>query len=82
MRNGTDYDHAHLNCGGAVTDNCYFGPTDGTLLQAMPWPTFRNMTDRQLLAIWTCLSAIPCIDNKTSMGPAGHPDLLRNDCGN
>jgi hypothetical protein len=82
MRNGTDVDHAHLNCGGAVKDNCYFPPTDGALLQVMPWPAFRNMTDRQLLAIWTYLSAIPCIDNKTSMGPAGHPDLLRNDCGN
>jgi hypothetical protein len=82
MRNGTDVDHVHLNCGGAVKDNCYFPPTDGALLQVMPWPAFRNMTDRQLLAIWTYLSAIPCINNTTSTGPAGSPDLLHNDCGN
>jgi hypothetical protein len=82
MRNGTDFDHAHLNCSQSVTDNCYFPPADGALLQIMPWPAFSNMTDRQLLAIWTYLSAIPCIDNTTSVGPAGSPDLLRNDCGN
>ncbi len=80
MRNGTDYDHVHLNCGGAVTDNCYFPPTDGALLQVMPWPAFSHMTDRQLLAIWTYLSAIPCIDNMTSTPPAGAPNELRNTC--
>jgi len=81
MRNGTDYDHAHLNCGGKVTDNCYSLPVDGALLQVMPWPTFGHMSDRQLLAIWTYLSAIPCINNTTSKGPAGSPTLLQNDCG-
>jgi hypothetical protein len=82
MRNGTDYDHVHLNCGGAVKDNCYFPPVDGALLQVMPWPTFSHMTDRQLLAIWSYLSAIPCINNTTSTPPAGSPNLLHNDCGN
>ena len=80
MRNGTDYDHAHLNCSSSVTNNCYAPPTDGALLQVMPWPTFGHMTDRQLLAIWTYLSSIPCINNTTSMGPAGSPTLLQNDC--
>jgi hypothetical protein len=81
MRNGTDFDHAHLNCSSSVTNNCYFPPTDGALLQVMPWPAFSHMTDRQLLAIWTYLSAIPCINNTTSVGPLGSPDLLHNDCG-
>ncbi len=82
MRSGTDFDHIHLNCSTSVTNDCYFPPTDGALLQVMPWPTFSHMTDRQLLAIWTYLSAIPCIDNKTSTPPAGAPDELRNNCGN
>jgi hypothetical protein len=80
MHNGTDYDHVHLNCGGMVKDNCYFPPVDGALLQVMPWPTFGHMTDRQLQAIWTYLSAIPCIDNATSTPPAGAPNELRNTC--
>lgn len=85
MRNGADLDHVHPNCSQSVKTNCYLAvpgdEVDGELLQVMPWPAFRNMTDRQLLAIYTYLSAIPCIDNKTSMGPAGHSDVLRNNCG-
>jgi hypothetical protein len=29
------------------------------LLQVMPWPVYRQMTDRDLLAVYTYLSAIP-----------------------
>jgi hypothetical protein len=36
-------------------------PFDGTLLQIMPWPAYRNMTDRDLRAIYEYLSAIPCV---------------------
>lgn len=54
---------------------------DGDLLQVMPWPTFQNMTDRDLESIYTYLSAIPCIDNTWSTPPAGAPNELRNDCG-
>jgi hypothetical protein len=54
---------------------------DGNLLQVMPWPTFQNMTDRDLESIYTYLSAIPCIDNTWSTEPAGAPTELRNDCG-
>ena len=54
---------------------------DGDLLQVMPWPTFKSMTDHQLEAIYEYLSAIPCIDNSTSTPPAGAPNELRNDCG-
>jgi hypothetical protein len=28
----------------------------------MPWPNFQNLTDRQLEAIYTFLSAIPCLE--------------------
>jgi len=31
----------------------------GELLQVMPWPVFRNMTDRDIQAIYEYLSAIP-----------------------
>jgi hypothetical protein len=31
----------------------------GRLLQVMAWPTFRNMTDRDLLAIYEYLSTLP-----------------------
>jgi hypothetical protein len=67
MRTGHDYDKLHLNCGGSVTTNCYYAPTNGAVLQVMPWPTFSNMTDHQLTAIWTYFSAIPCIANTGSV---------------
>lgn len=54
---------------------------DGDLLQIMPWPTFSHMSDRDIEAIYTYLSAIPCIDNSTSTPPDGAPNELRNDCG-
>jgi hypothetical protein len=66
MRTGHDYDNLHPNCGGRVTTNCYNPPINGAVLQVMPWPIFNNMTDYQLTAIWTYLSAIPCIANTGS----------------
>lgn len=68
MRTGHDFDEHHLNCGGAVTDNCYTAPVDGSLLQVMPWPNFRNMTDHQLLAIWSYLRTIPCNPHNDDIG--------------
>jgi len=50
MRTGIDLDKAH--------------PQIGPLLQVMPWPTYQNLTDRDLLAIYTYLSAIPAIRPK------------------
>ncbi len=47
LRTGIDLDKAH--------------PQYGPLLQVMPWPTYQNMSDRDLLAIYTYLSAIPAI---------------------
>jgi hypothetical protein len=68
MRTGHDFDQLHLNCGGSVQDNCYLPPVDGSLLQVMPWPKFRHMTDHQLTAIWTYLSTVPCNAHNDDLG--------------
>jgi hypothetical protein len=95
LRDGTDFDHIHPTCTAAQLTQIETGtppfpvciPTspgntaDGNLLQVMPWPTFANMTDHQIDAMYEYLSAIPCIDNSTSPPPAGAPNELRNDCG-
>jgi hypothetical protein len=73
METGHDYDQLHLNCSATVTTNCYSAPpngeVNGAVLQIMPWPAFSNMTVTQLTAIWTYLSAIPCISNTGSPYP-------------
>jgi hypothetical protein len=67
IRHGKDFDHIHPSCTSpGVPANCLPFPFDGDLLQVMPWPIFANMTDRDLLAIYTYLSAIKC-----NPGPAG-----------
>jgi hypothetical protein len=85
LHKGTDFDHIHPTCSAALPTptpaNCIPAPVDGSLLQVMPWPTFHNMTDHQIEAIYEYLSAIPCIDNTFSTPPAGAPNELRNDCG-
>lgn len=52
IRTGVDPDQLHPNLP---------PPFAGTLLQIMPWPEYRNMTDRDLRAIYEYLSAIPCV---------------------
>ena len=37
-------------------------PGEDELLQVMPWPVFRKMTDRDLRAVYEYLRAIPSID--------------------
>jgi hypothetical protein len=37
-------------------------------LQVMPWPKLQNMTDRQLTAIWTYLSTVPCNAHNDQLG--------------
>lgn len=32
------------------------------LLQVMPWPRFRSLTDRDMQAIYTYLRATPCLE--------------------
>ncbi len=51
LRTGIDLDNAH--------------PQLGPLLQAMPWPTYQSMTDRDLRAIYSYLSVIPTIASPT-----------------
>jgi len=50
MRTGIDLDQAH--------------PQLGPLLQVMPWSVYQKMSDRDLLAIYTYLSAIPAVTPK------------------
>ena len=52
IRTGVDPDQLHPNLP---------PPFAGTLLQIMPWPAYRHMTDRDLRAIYEYLSAIPCV---------------------
>jgi hypothetical protein len=74
IRTGIDADKLHPTCTGAPNGNCLPPPFDGTLLQIMPWPIHRNMTEHDLRAIYEYLSAIPCIE-----GPPA-PNVLHNDC--
>ena len=77
MRTGVDMDHLHPTCTSyspPTPANCIPAPVDGSRLQVMPWPDFQDMTDHDLEAIYTYLSAIPCIE-----GPPA-PSNLHNDC--
>jgi len=58
IRTGIDPDHLHPNLP---------FPFNGNLLQIMPWPAYREMTDRDLRAIYEYLGAIPCVPTQ------GHP---------
>jgi hypothetical protein len=74
LRTGVDLDHLHPTCSATVTTNCIPAPFDGNLLQIMPWPTFANLVDHDLRAIYEYLRAVPCIE-----GPPA-PSVLHNDC--
>jgi hypothetical protein len=62
MRTGIDTDNVHPTCTGAPDGKCIPLPFDGSLLQIMPWPVHKNMTDHDLRAIYEYLSAIPCLE--------------------
>jgi hypothetical protein len=66
---------AHPNCSASVVSNCFPANLqyNGDLLQIMPWPLLRSMTEHEMRAIYEYLSAIPCI-----AGPA--TGVLHNDC--
>jgi hypothetical protein len=74
IRTGKDFDHLHPTCTGMPNANCVPPPFNGDLLQIMPWPIYKNMTDHDLRAIYEYLSAIPCI-----AGPPA-PSPQHNDC--
>ena len=76
IRTGVDLDHLHPQCAsGTVAANCVPAPFNGNLLQVMSWPTFQNMSDYDLRAIYEYLSSIPCIE-----GPTDPTDPLHNNC--
>jgi hypothetical protein len=70
MRTGVDPDGVHPTCTGAPNGSCLPAPFRGDLLQIMPWPAYSNMTDRDLMAIYEYLSAIPCVEG----GPGEPPN--------
>lgn len=76
IRHGTDFDHLHPNCSATVTTNCFpqnpppMPSVDGDLLQVMPWPNFKDLTDHEIRAIYEYLKAVPCIHG-TYPGPTG-----------
>jgi hypothetical protein len=75
MRTGVDLDNLHPACPqGVVNTSCIPAPFRADLLQVMPWPGLKNLTDHDLRAIYEYLSAIPCI-----AGPPA-PSPLHNDC--
>jgi hypothetical protein len=55
----------HLMRTGETDDHPALGP----VLQVMPWPTFRKMTDRDLHAIYEFLRAIPSRPDNPNPGP-------------
>jgi hypothetical protein len=74
IRTGIDMDQLHPTCTGPVNPGCVPAPFNGALLQIMPWPAYKDMTDHDLRAIYEYLSAIPCV-----AGPPA-PDPRHNDC--
>jgi hypothetical protein len=78
MQTGTDLDQVHPNCSDptiTASTACYPAnlPFNGDLLQIMPWPGLRHLTEHELRAIYEYLSAVPCI-----AGPA--TGVRHNDC--
>jgi len=73
IRTGIDMDHVHPTCSGPPNGKCLPAPFNGDLLQIMPWPTFQNMSDDELLAIYTYLSTIPCLEG----GPGEPPNRCK-----
>jgi hypothetical protein len=52
-----------LNTGADLKGRAPFVPSpQNDLLQVMPWPIFQKMTDREKIAMYEYLSAIPCLE--------------------
>jgi hypothetical protein len=77
MRTGQDFDNAHPTCAAGPNGQCIPFPFNGALLQIMLWPNFQNMTGRDLLAIYTYLGAIPCIEGDPSVPASPGPPQPR-----
>lgn len=63
IRTGVDMDHLHPTCAPGTPPNasCIPAPFDGDLLQIMPWPNLRKLSDHDLRAIYEYLSTVPCV---------------------
>ena len=70
FRHGKDFDTLHPTCTGAPNPGCIPKPFDGDLLQIMPWPNFKDLTDHDIRAIYEYLKAVPCIQGNYP-GPGG-----------
>jgi hypothetical protein len=72
LRTGKDFDHLHPNCSLTVTTNCFppVPPFDGDLLQIMPWPGLKDLSDHDIRAIYEYLKAVPCIQGNYPGEPA------------
>jgi hypothetical protein len=70
LRTGKDFDHLHPTCTGAPNPGCVPKPFDGDLLQIMPWPNFKDLTDHDIRAIYEYLKAVPCIQGNYPGEPA------------
>jgi len=57
-KTGMDFDHVH-------------GPN--VPLQVMPWPVYGNLTDREMNAIYTYLSTIPCLEGDPGVPAPANP---------
>ncbi len=75
LHNGVDIDSLFSQCGSGAPNGpngCAKAPQNAALLQVMPWPIVRQLTDNDLNAVWQYLSAIPCNTNTTNInGPSG-----------
>jgi hypothetical protein len=67
MRKGTDFDN----------EPPHVPSDDHDLLQVMPWPYFRNMSDRDLRSIYEYLRAIPHAEPSSSTAAPGQTENLR-----
>jgi len=70
IKHGTDFDKLHPTCTGAPNASCIPAPFDGDLLQIMPWPNFKDLTDHEIRAIYEYLKAVPCVQGNYP-GPGG-----------
>ena len=70
IRTGVDPDHLHPPCTGAPDASCIPAPFDGNLLQVMPWPNLKSMSDYDLRAIYEYLSTVPCVQGNYPGEPA------------
>jgi hypothetical protein len=77
IRTGIDLDGVHPTCTSLsptpAPANCIPAPVDGSRLQVMPWPTFQDMSDHEIEAMYEYLSAIPCVEG----GPGEPPNRCK-----